>query len=142
MEWFFTDSAASVEATIPPTKVDRPTKTKQVRGQPQGGIPSKCLVCGQKFRSKNKLHAHVRELHPKRLPTTGQDSTETFNFVYDLSDTEIIRPKATDPTRSRNSSWRFLRIGIRAQPIDSETWVCLDTGCSLSIIDKDFLDAH
>ena len=102
-----------------------------------------CRRCQASFSSKNLLHKHLREnncasTHPSREA-----------HVHFAQTTEIIRSSALDQSDKSSANakvpqhilrlYHYLRAKIKLSPRAIAELVCWDTGCSVTLIDRAFL---
>lgn len=95
----------------------------------------RCLVCNQIFNSNNKLHAHIR----------GGCKTVTavaYNTQVDDNDWLMVESKGIQlaPPGYAFKGWHYCAVKIHVLDSSKEDEACFDTGCSISLIDEDFLD--
>ena len=125
-----------------------------------------CKICKAKFLSKNRLHSHLRSkcISSKgSIPTSGQskrvtsDQSKPISTVPPiLSTPSIVRSTAVEPPSSRQGygfkGFRYAtaeaRIGTpsdiperltKEDILGSTSPICLDTGCTMSLVDRNFL---
>ncbi|KAF7852733.1 hypothetical protein EAF04_010926 [Stromatinia cepivora] len=122
-----------------------------------------CNDCGAKFRSKNKLHTHLRELHKNKHKSASpkpavfeQSSTTTANIPLLVTDNpdrassklSPDRPHIVRSTAGANKSppgyafrgrkYAEIKVALGSPQNDAHS-VCLDTGCGMSLVDRSFL---
>ena len=98
-----------------------------------------CVVCSQEFTSRNTLFEHLRE--KKHYKKIGSPKTmETPQFDAAAAEVHIIRSTAI-PVEGTGLAFRgydYCKANIRATPTGSDYEICLDTGCSMTAIDRKF----
>lgn len=91
-----------------------------------------CLDCGREFSSNNRLHDHLR------TECTISNHTDQTS---DNEDRILIKSKAT-PIKGDGyafRSWRYAKLRIHLQLDGPLHEICVDSGCTMSLIDKVFL---
>lgn len=127
--------------------------------------PSKnitCNICDTKFPSRNKLHHHIKSLHKKSKNSRSNLALHSSNpFTKDLAKIQSIHegsnneeilpistlqlvasnaPKSAFPPGYGFRGRRYAQVQvILHSPANNPTWVCLDSGCTMTLIDKNFL---
>ena len=124
------------------------------------GIEASCDNCNAKFKSKSKLHKHLRQdclirgpqkatkdlvIIRSRKPSPSKPSAKNLTPQATLSDQalEVIDSQATDRTGIGTGlafrGWNYAHILVRflLDAIDQE--VCIDTGCGVTLADKPWL---
>ena len=107
-----------------------------------------CSQCKDVFPSRNKLFAHLRATHFKDKTKAKNDAktdtptpTQTSSMPPKIGQAKIIRSTATRNTdiahAFRNCHYAVLRIALTPDGALHE--VCPDTGCTMSVIDRNFL---
>ncbi|KAI6251518.1 hypothetical protein HI914_00911 [Erysiphe necator] len=106
----------------------RPTFEKS-----QSQSPILCSACNKSFSSRNKLHNHITTLHEK---SKNPPLVETDP----LSIIESTAINSTSPPGFgfRGRSYAQIQIMLHS-PGNDKTWVYLDSGCTMSLIDKNYL---
>lgn len=112
-----------------------------------------CLVCNVPFPSNNLLHQHLRLCLPP-LPTNQLDQVLGYNTKATdafLSNTELIQqtprviPSQAMPSPSLGlgfRSWHYATVYASLQLYaKSDAW-CIDSGCTMSLIDREYLKLH
>jgi hypothetical protein len=103
-----------------------------------------CKRCPASFRKRNKLFAHLRDTNhymasaddaptPTDIPTPNDPSHE--------SDPEVVKSSATATfgTGYGFRTYNYLEMRVRLAKHGPDTWVCLDTGAGMSLIDRQWL---
>lgn len=112
-----------------------------------------CLVCNVPFPSKNLLHRHLRSCLPP-LPANQLDQVLRYNSkstdVF-LSNAELVQqtprviPSQAMPSSSPGlgfRSWHYATVYASLQlHAKSDAW-CIDSGCTMSLIDREYLKLH
>ncbi|KAI6245262.1 hypothetical protein HI914_06545 [Erysiphe necator] len=127
--------------------------------------PSKnitCNICDTKFPSRNKLHHHIKSLHKKSKNSRSNLALHSSNpFTKDLAKIQSIHegsnneeilpistlqlvasnaPKSAFPPGYGFRGRRYAQVQvILHSPANNPTWVCIDSGCTMTLIDKNFL---
>ena len=115
-----------------------------------------CCRCPESFSSNNALHKHVRSSHNpaaiKQTPTSTQNAeikpiyitapsllttTMTSNEKFVRSNTTLVSAKGYG-----FRGWHYATIQARLSQHGQTTSICLDTGCTASLIDRGFLNEH
>lgn len=94
-----------------------------------------CQICSQTFPSGNKLHRHIRTCIgglPKALHASEQ------------VDIPLIISKAPKARKDglAHQGWHYASLKASAIEKGEEFDICVDTGCSLGIVDQGFLNRH
>lgn len=112
-----------------------------------------CLVCNVSFPSKNLLHRHLRSCLPP-VPVNQLDQVLGYNTkatdVF-LSNAELVQqtlcviPSQATPSSILGlgfRSWHYATVYASLQlHAKSDAW-CIDSGCTMSLIDRDYLKLH
>ncbi|RKF62348.1 hypothetical protein OnM2_034062 [Erysiphe neolycopersici] len=119
--------------------------------------PRMCLICNMEYYSNNKLHNHLRLLHPKPKKSNLTASThlkqsqsaliKQINFTTTdckkLS--QFISSTATPNTTTPGYAFKgrhYAQVLLSPDSPQNESYVvCLDTGCGMSLIDGNFLQS-
>ena len=119
------------------------------------GIEASCRNCNATFKSKSKLHKHLRQdclvrglqkpsatdvfAHPPKSPkllTKQEMSANAFSV-------EIVDSDATDRTNVGTGlafrGWNYAHILVRMLLTAIDEEVCIDTGCGVTLADKPWL---
>jgi hypothetical protein len=95
-----------------------------------------CLHCDDSFSSNNKLHKHLRTSHTKPVDSN----------VYH---TTALVPRVMESTISDNTEpghgfrgWHYAAAQGSLAESGTPEEICLDSGCSSTLIDKAFLQRH
>ena len=105
-----------------------------------------CRRCRAQFPTKNLLHKHLREcLKSTILPEPSAMSEAHVNHAYGA--TEVIHSAATKATAAPTPKhllrlYYYLRAVIKLSPRAIAELVCVDTGCSVTLIDRSFLQSQ
>ncbi|RKF62047.1 hypothetical protein OnM2_036081 [Erysiphe neolycopersici] len=94
--------------------------------------PILCSICNDSFSSRNRLHNHIRTLlgKSKKPPLVETDS---LSIVVSTAINSI------SPSGFGFRERRYAQIQIMLHsPGNDKTWVCLDSRCTMSLIDKQF----
>ncbi|TAQ83100.1 hypothetical protein B7494_g8576 [Chlorociboria aeruginascens] len=113
-----------------------------------------CRRCDLTFPSKNKLHLHLRKdvcVKPKHIKSTAASSSSAL-LELDSPETVIVGLAHSAPVITSNSNaaldcgtgygfrkWHYVTAQAKLDLNLQSSSVCLDTGCSLSLIDKAWL---
>ena len=95
-----------------------------------------CNACSAKFPSKNKLFKHLREAKHFQGPPTAMSE------IYHA--TNVIK-STSEPVSGAGLSfhnYNFTEIQINFDRTTHPLWVCLDSGCGMSCIDRKVLKDH
>ncbi|RKF71234.1 hypothetical protein GcC1_104013 [Golovinomyces cichoracearum] len=133
--------------------------TQQDRNKPTIKTAEKdkvCRICYLEIFSNNKLHNHVKLEHPrarqagpslsKTLHKSPVTSHRKINFTEPNNRTQIPQvisstaapSNATPGYAFRGRQYAQIKLGLNSP--QNETYsVCLDTGCGMSLIDREFL---
>jgi hypothetical protein len=95
-----------------------------------------CKRCPASFRRRNKLFAHLRTSNHY----TAAD-TPTPNEASKEHDPEVVKSSApaTFGTGYGFRTYNYLEMPVRLTKHSEDTWICLDTGAGMSLIDKQWL---
>lgn len=109
------------------------------------GIESSCTRCSGSFASRTKLHKHLRAgcKPAPLLPPCKDQETET-SYVANLAEPILVKSTASQRETGNGFAFRSWTYGMVRIQLDTnqgtqEEEVCLDTGCGVSLIDKDWL---
>ena len=100
------------------------------------GIEANCNNCSEWFPSKTRLHKHLRAgCKPTSEPSIVSEST---------SNTCLPVIESTAPSTDLGSGfafrgWNFAEVNVKISPNADTTAVCLDTGCGVTLIDRQWL---
>ena len=92
-----------------------------------------CNICHSDFGSNNKLHTHIRA-------HSEDDSVQAEAYIATPTDLPLIESTAS-PTHTPGyafRSWQYAAAQTLTAHGISEA-ICLDTGCTMTLIDKEFL---
>ena len=112
------------------------------------GTNQKCETCSCSFPSKNMLHRHLREhRHATRHPLITETTTEalfTSATALVIADLPIVRSQATSDRRHGYGfrSWKYATVKASLKIDTPPCDMVVDTGCTMSLIDRDFLNTH
>lgn len=107
-----------------------------------------CRACRQSFRSNNRLYRHLRAgcHHSKAIVKAAPDLrsmwTSTSSMSAQPNGTTFVRSIATDQPSSDGyvfRGWRYATADARLSPNVTNQPICLDTGCTMTLIDRRFL---
>ncbi|KAI9789601.1 MAG: hypothetical protein M1816_005910 [Peltula sp. TS41687] len=134
------------------TQDTRPTESTDVNFTPIGTV-HECRNCEGGFESKNKLHRHIRTIcsrttknGPKetsfgakdihRMDTLGSK----FHEQVDVLET-VVESNASDDVKGGYGfrGWEYVIAMVKLHAMAKAEPLCLDTGCTMSIIDREFL---
>jgi hypothetical protein len=111
-----------------------------------------CARCPAKFRHRNKLYKHLRttnhsmatdvaaaDVSPADVLTT--DVPATPNDPTQEHEPDVVKSKApaTFGTGYGFRTFNYLEMQVRLDRHGPDTWVCLDTGAGMSLIDRKWL---
>ncbi|RKF55477.1 hypothetical protein OnM2_089039 [Erysiphe neolycopersici] len=95
--------------------------------------PILCSICNESFSSRNRSHNHIRTLHGKsKNPPLVE--TDPLSIVVSTAKNSIFPPGFG----FRGLRYAQIQIMLHS-PGNDKNWVCLDSGCTMSLIDKNFL---
>lgn len=101
-----------------------------------------CQICGEPFLSKTKLHNHLKVSPCLK----SQYSTKTERGSEPPASTiaigNVIRSDAKQPTRNGYGfrGWHYVTVQASLKTDGQLHAICLDTGCTMSLIDRSFLN--
>ena len=102
-----------------------------------------CRRCKQPFDSKNRLHNHLRAgcKSSRENRTPKHEAVAILASTPEDSRSEIVESDATDDRISgyRFREWQYVTAMVRLHAKGTSEPICLDTGCTMSIIDREFL---
>lgn len=127
-----------------------------------------CQICNSKFTSGNKLHFHLNQKHSKKyssshrhhvsstfntttqnqssvqiLTQSLQDNNNKKELASDLTVVTSTAPKTTNSPGYAFRGRRYAQLQVSiASPHNEQVPVCLDTGCTMSLIDRKLLQQH
>ena len=108
-----------------------------------------CRICKVEFSSGNKLHKHTKQsgctappeqpvfTRTQKEPSDQPDEPTAFHALPAIIKSTAA-PEAEPGFGFRN--WRYMEVNIMLQPKGSVEQVCLDTGCTMSLVDREFLN--
>ncbi|RKF55936.1 hypothetical protein OnM2_085014 [Erysiphe neolycopersici] len=111
--------------------------------------PILCSICNKSFSSRNRLQNRIRTLHEKsKKPTLVE--TDPLSIVVSTVKNSISPPGFAFRVSQTKEDFNGLIFAFRESryaqilimlhsPGNDKTWVCLDSGCPMSLIDKNFL---
>jgi hypothetical protein len=110
-----------------------------------------CKKCKRIFLSNNRLHGHLRQDLCRQVKFKAHvDTTDhkilnesTVNFVMNI----LIVESSVDffkniETRFGFRDWIYVKVMISLSIKNSETQICLDTDCSVTLTDRNFIKMH
>ncbi|TAQ84474.1 hypothetical protein B7494_g7190 [Chlorociboria aeruginascens] len=102
-----------------------------------------CKKCDEVFPSKNKLHIHLRRHDCQRIQPV-EDNTPSTDVVVNLaSDAPVIKSTAKSNldcgTGYGFRKWHYVTAQAKLHLDMDPVAICIDTGCSLSLIDEAWL---
>ena len=114
-----------------------------------------CRNCKTTFESRNRLHVHLREIkclprkpavNPKcKQPETAVKQNPPSAYSAEAPDPPIPvaifteTPKGNIGTGYSFRNWHYVTAKVKLSATATPEPICLDTGCSVTLIDKDFL---
>ena len=108
------------------------------------GIGASCRNCNASFRSKSKLHKHLRqdcltrEQKPSAISSPLPSSCQVDAFSVEIIDSEATdRNNVGTGLAFRGWNYAHLLIRLLLEAIDEE--ICADTGCGVTLADKAWL---
>jgi hypothetical protein len=109
--------------------------------RPEGIKPSQCRICKADFPSRSQLHKHLKAQHPSAIQTRHNLDIEAFWANANENDIPLIKSKATPSNEPGQGfrNWHYMTISVRLSMQGDDIMVCLDTGCSTSLIRKELL---
>ena len=93
-----------------------------------------CSICHSDFSSNNKLHTHIRD-------HSEDDSVQAEVYVANPTNLTLIESTAK-PTHTPGyafRSWQYAAAQTSLTSLGKTETICLDTGCTMTLIDKEFL---
>jgi hypothetical protein len=96
-----------------------------------------CKCCPAKFRKRNKPFAHLQTSNHYM----AADVYVTPNDPSAEHDPEVVKSTAP-PTFGTGYAFRtfnYLEMPVRLSKESEDTWVCLDTGAGMSLVDREWL---
>lgn len=115
---------------------EKGTLTYHASQEPNVLPTQECLACSATFPSKNKLFKHLHESKHFQTPPTE---------VPEIYHTEIVIKSTSEPVSGAGLSFRnynFTEIQVNFDTKAPPVWVCLDSGCGMSCIDRKLLSDH
>ncbi|KAI6244555.1 hypothetical protein HI914_07483 [Erysiphe necator] len=98
--------------------------------------PRVCLICNMKFYSINKLHNHLRLLHLKHLQQSQSTLVRQINFTTtDCKKLSQVISSTATPSQTTPG------YAFKGRYYAQSYVLCLDTGCSVSQMDRNFLQS-
>ena len=96
-----------------------------------------CRKCQRSFESKNKLHKHLQVGYKFNK---GSKTIKPRNDQA-ISKDEIVESDATEDMTGGYGfrGWQYVTAMVRLRPNAATESVCIDIGCTMSIIDREFL---
>ena len=103
-----------------------------------------CKRCKAIFDSNNKLHKHLRaKCQGETTLSPNQESTEVTTALYTIPESTIVRSTAVEVGTKKGygfRGWRYATTEAKIGALVNKAYqVCLDTGCTMSLIDRQFL---
>ena len=96
---------------------------------------NECTVCHQSFPSRNALHKHLRRQNHQYLPQLDSSKMKAVD--------EETLIKSDAPVATGNGlafrGYKYAEMQVRLTPKGHNAWICCDTGCAMTCIDRDFL---
>ncbi len=128
-------------------------------------IDKTCRKCKQEFSSRNKLHQHVRSEHRDMVPSGGRipAGEKVSGSVSVPSNGSSILPEgnaavlhlpeeskivkstvvhSNKVTGTGFRNWHYVVGKIMLHPQGPLRDICIDTGCSVTVVDKRFMEAN
>jgi hypothetical protein len=130
----FKDTTMMVPTPKASNKYDDITIHHMIEEEPQ----HQCKRCPARFRKRNKLFAHLRTTNHYM---EHDPDTATPNDAGQEHDPEVIKSTAP-PTFGTGYGFRhynYLEMQARLSKHGPDTWICLDTGAGMSLIDREWL---
>ena len=102
-----------------------------------------CRRCPELFNSNNALHKHVRSSHNPGTTKEARNSTSELAYSTDPNE-KLVRSNATNVSAKGYGfrGWRYATVQARLFQDGQVNSMCLDTGCTASLIDRGFLKEH
>ena len=110
-----------------------------------------CRNCHIAFSSNNRLHHHIRNAKCKKgrpkvmqtQPAEGMDQPvpSIQTGAKDTPSPEVVQSDAT-PTKEGGlgfRQWRYATAMAKLSPGAEPTSICLDSGCTMTLVDRNFL---
>ena len=108
-----------------------------------------CRKCHQSFKSNNKLHQHLRiGCKPTRRneststkPTTMKEATTKHPNASTSLTNEVVESDVTNDKIAGYGfrGWQYVTAMIKLRQDGPTESICIDTGCTMSIIGREFL---
>ena len=125
--------------SVPPSSMARPTRARLV---PATGLEplvldkglttaTTCFICQESFASRSALRKHEKTRHANTRP-----ELPIVNEIVESTAKPVTIPGFAF------RGYYYLRIPIRLEPYGQEHAVCLDTGATISLIDRAFLETY
>ena len=93
-----------------------------------------CRRCRREFPSNNQLHKHIRTNH--KMIDHQEKSTEMLvNHGQIIASIAVNHDKEMPTVRH----WQYARVGMAFTPTGPTREVCVDSGCSVTLVDRNFL---
>jgi hypothetical protein len=102
-------------------------------------VEFQCNHCQKLFSSNNGLHRHLRTQNCKITAANGKDETSAWHST--VSDVEIVHSTAkliTSPDGLAFRNYHYCTALVRLTSNGPDESVCLDTGCTMTLIDRKF----
>ena len=102
-----------------------------------------CRRCPELFNSNNTLHKHVRSSHNPGTTKEARNSTSELAYSTDPNE-KLVRSNAMNVSAKGYGfrGWRYATVQARLSQDGQVNSMCLDTGCTASLIDRGFLKEH
>jgi hypothetical protein len=102
------------------------------------GTSIRCRQCSKEFSSNNKLHKHLRtECTKSRKSKDNPPQRELPMKTKSIIVTSDVTPETEVAHTSQ--TWKYVMAKARFAEDASHEDICIDTGCTMSIIDRLFL---
>lgn len=133
------DSTAVVLRNAPQSQTNELVFTIH-HGNTYSGELFYCGTCGHAERTRNRLFTHLRQKGHLRANFVGEKALCDTRMAH-LVIPRIVQSNA--PKIPGNGyafrDYNFLEMAVRVAPGTEDLWVCLDTGCGVSLIDSSWI---
>lgn len=101
-------------------------------------VVATCLKCQAAFESNNALHRHLSNCFESLKPQRHVPTAYSTDAVEVVESTRLHDANDPDPRMTSIRTWRCTTASVGINDTSSFHEVCLDTGCSSTIIDEAF----
>lgn len=116
-----------------------------------------CRKCGAEFPTRSKLFKHIWANScmlpkPKELPTdaklTGPYAPAftayhpSHDGLTEKAEPRLIEARPLEPRGGGIPGWTFMKLEVRHGANDEPHYICVDTGCTRQMVDRQWISQH